>query len=179
MSAMGKSALDMYSVILSLDWLTSNFVSALIYPNGRYDSNSKNFFGCTAGISVIAGATRSFPEACVFVSTCAELQDLLDLSARTGDKAKICSSTTPIDCRATKSSGPSSIVLEEGIASAKCVSQDLAEERCVLDLSPVADDATGYSYNSILLQQDSTLILEGFEFRGIRGNSRVVYHQDR
>lgn len=150
-----------------------------------YDSNSKTFRGCLGRLSVYAGATKSFPEPCVAVTTCAELQDLLVSSARTGTISKICSNTTPIDCQATRRNDVQLTItnteIGDGtwIARAQCISPDLASEPCILDLSPATTySAASPTYTSIIVRDENTLLMEGFQFQGVRGNSRVVYHQD-
>jgi len=159
-------------------------VSKTRIANG-FDANDKNFFGCTGGLTVYGGvaefyskgvpAISAYPEECVSVSTCTELQTLLDTSG-TKEPAKICASETPIDCRPTKQFN-SRIVLKGKTARAECVSGDLSLQRCVLDVSPgYSNDGTAYNgqdyaYSSILMRGSSSLVLQGFEFSGIRGKS--------
>ena len=104
-------------------------------------------------MSVFAGVAKVYPEPCVSISTCDELEDMLVLSARTNTILKVCSSSTPIDCQATKDNDRQLGIIESElggrklIAHAQCISTDLEAERCVLDLSP----AVGYTGNFVAI----------------------------
>ena len=168
-----------------------------------YDASDKQFFGCTGGLTLYGGAVQTvplptlevpltFPEDCTAVTSCAELQTLLQQSADNGSTAKICASDTAIDCRATKQNAPQIVLNADTLggtgklAKAKCISNDLTVTRCKVDMSPNYnnDDPSGpyyekpLSYLGILMRDASSLYIEGFEFAGIQGNSNVNYVQD-
>lgn len=110
------------------------------------------------------------------------LVDALKSAAVSGQPLKICASATPISCRTTKNSGPSSVAFTSESnpisASMECVSDDLGATggRCILDLSPGDGlDPLAAAYTAILLDKPGNVLdMSGFELRGIRGRSRVA-----
>ena len=122
---------------------------------------------------------------CQTFTTCSGadgMAEALKSAASSGQTLRICASATPISCRTTKNSGPSSIAFTSETspisASVECVSDDLgaAGGMCILDLSPGDGlDPLAAAYTSILLDKPgNNLNMRGFELRGIRGRSRVA-----
>ena len=173
-----------------IKWGTNEAQAGKTRIGNGYDASDKQFFGCTGGLTLYGGVAQ----ACTPVTSCAELQTLLQQSAADGSTAKICASDTPIDCQATKQNG-AKIVLNADtlggtgkLTKAKCISNDLTVTRCKVDMSPNpnynnTDISSPYfgkplSYLGIRMGDASSLYLEGFEFTGIEGNSNVNYVQD-
>ena len=184
-----------------INWGTNEAQAGKTRIGNGYDASDKQFFGCTGGLTLYGGAVRTtpfveppltFPENCTAITSCAELQTLLQQSAADGSTAKICASDTPINCRATKQNAAkidiNAVTLGSTgkLSKAKCISNDLTVTRCEVDMSPNYnnDDESGpyygkpLSYLGILMKDASSLYLEGFEFSGIQGNSNVNYVQD-
>ena len=197
-----------------IKWGTNEAQAGKTRIGNGYDASDKQFFGCTGGLTLYGGAVQTvplveptpivplvpettvqaqtFPEDCTAITSCADLQTLLEQSAADGSTAKICASDTPIDCRATKQNA-AKIVLNADklggtgkLTKAKCISNDLTVTRCVVDMSPSYnnDDPSGpyyekdLAYIGILMKDASSLYLEGFEFDGVQGNSNINYVQD-
>ena len=144
----------------------------------KKDGNLRNAAHVPTGRQLVTAECQTF-------ATCSGaggMVEALKSAASSGLPLRVCASSTPISCRTTKNSGPSSIAFTSETspisASVECVSDDLGAVggMCILDLSPGDGlDPLAAAYTSILLDKPgNNLNIRGFELRGIRGRSRVA-----
>ena len=142
----------------------------------KKDGNLRNAAHVPTGRQLVTAECQTF-------ATCSGaggMVEALKSAASSGLPLRVCASSTPISCRTTKNSGPSSIAFTSETspisASMECVSDDLGAGRCILDFSPGDGlDPLAAAYTSILLDKPGNgLNMRGFELRGIRGRSRVA-----
>ena len=142
----------------------------------KKDGNLRNAAHVPTGRQLVTAECQTF-------ATCSGaggMVEALKSAASSGLPLRVCASSTPISCRTTKNSGPSSIAFTSETspisASMECMSDDLGAGRCILDFSPGDGlDPLAAAYTSILLDKPgNSLNMRGFELRGIRGRSRVA-----
>ena len=142
----------------------------------KKDGNLRNAAHVPTGRQLVTAECQTF-------ATCSGaggMVEALKSAASSGLPLRVCASATPISCRTTKNSGPSSIAFTSETspisASMECMSDDLGAGRCILDFSPGDGlDPLAAAYTSILLDKPGNgLNMRGFELRGIRGRSRVA-----
>ena len=112
---------------------------------------------------------------CSSFSNCDELYSAL-ISSPDGTLG-VCASNIPIVCDETMGqmwfNDPSNPPFK-----LQCIASGSTCGRCIIDYTPTAAYDGSSSYGGFVLQQQNELIVDGFEFKGLRGSGRIFSPQE-